>query len=65
MQKQFVCYIITLHGSDAFHVKICFMTCETTCEPVSMDVVTAPIDQVKCIPMYLHLSDTEMEKENL
>ena len=30
-----------------------------------MDVVTAPIDQVKCIPMYLHLSDTEMEKDNL
>ena len=36
--KQLVhCYVIAQHGSHAFHVKVCPMTC-TTCEPVSMKV---------------------------
>ena len=41
--KQLVyCYVIAQHG---FHVKVCPMTC-TTCEPVSMNVATAPTDQI-------------------
>ena len=58
--KQLVyCYVIAQHG---FHVKA--MTC-TTCEPVSMNVATAPTDQIEQIPLYLRLSDTEIETENL
>ena len=37
----------------------------TTCEPVSMNVATAPTDQIEQIPLYPRLSDTEIETENL
>ena len=60
--KQLVyCYVIAQHG---FHVKVCPMTC-TTCEPVSMNVATAPTDQIEQIPLYPRLLDTEIETENL
>ena len=63
--KQLVyCYAIAQHGSHAFHVKVCPMTC-TTCEPVSMNVATASTDQIEQIPLYPRLSDTDIETENL
>ena len=40
------------------------MTC-TTCEPVSVNVATAPTDKIEQIPLYPRLSDTEIETENL
>ena len=37
----------------------------TTCEPVSVNLATAPTDQIEQIPLYPRLSDTEIETENL
>ena len=54
-------HVIAQHG---FHVKVCPVTC-TTCEPISMNVATAPTDQIEQIPLYPRLSDTEIETENL
>ena len=37
----------------------------TTCEPVSVNLATAPTDQIEQILLYPRLSDTEIETENL